>query len=159
MTRMEEHLTAAGMARILSEKHGLGGAPEIFRLLRHLTAQGLLPTVGTVNTGSGRKRLYSQPALIVAAVLLRLHKMGATVGLMKQLMQALARALKKSHRTSDIVRACEGMERPTLFVIVPDRSHSIEQAVRLMNWEGAKNALERDEDVDVLMVQINRFLR
>ena len=110
MPRSGEPLTAAGFARVLSEKHGLGDTTTIFRMVRHLTAQGLLDTVGAVNTGSGRSRLYSSAALVNAAVLLRLHRLGGTVGQMREVVNALKQSLKNDYKTTDIVTVCESSE-------------------------------------------------
>ena len=155
MPRSEELLTAAGIARVLSEKHGLGDTTTIFRLVRHLTAQGLLDTVGAVNTGSGRSRLYSAAALVNAAVLLRLHRLGGTVGQMREVVNALKQSLKKDYKTTDIVTACESLERPTLFIFVPDAGHT-KISVRLKDWSEAAETLNPDRDV--LVIQIKRFL-
>jgi DNA-binding transcriptional MerR regulator len=155
MPRSEEALTAAGIARVLSEKHGLGDTATIFRLVRHLTAQGLLDTTGAVNTGSGRRRLYSTAALVNAAVLLRLHRLGGSVGQMREVVSALKRGLKADHQTTDIVSACVGMERPTLFIFVPDDSHA-KISVRLKDWSDAIETLNPARDV--LVIQLKRFL-
>ena len=127
----------------------------IFRLVRHLTAQGLLDTVGAVNTGSGRSRLYSAAALINAAVLLRVHRLGGTVGLMREVVSALKQSLKNDYKTTDIITACEGMERPTLFIFVPDDRHT-KIFVRLKDWSTAAGTL--NEYWDVLVIQLGRFL-
>ncbi len=127
----------------------------IFRLVRHLTAQGLLDTVGAVNTGSGRSRLYSAAALVNAAVLLRLHRLGGTVGQMREVVSALKLSLENDYNTTDIVTACEGMERPTLFIFVPDDRHT-KISVRLKDWSDAKETLL--EHRDVLVIQLGRLL-
>lgn len=155
MPRSKEPLTAAGIARVLSEKHGLGDTATIFRLVRHLTAQGLLDTVGAVNTGSGRSRLYGAAALVNAAVLLRLHRLGGTVGQMREMVNALKQGLKNDHQTTDIVTACESMERPILFIFVPDNRRT-RISVRLKEWSTATKTLQPDRDV--LVIQLKRFL-
>ena len=128
----------------------------IFRLVRHLTAQGLLDTVGAVNTGSGRRRLYSAGARVNAAVLLRLHRLGGTVGLMREAINALKQGLKKDYHTTDIIAACEGMERPTLFIFVPNEKGYGKMSVRLKDWSTAAETLNPDKDVFV--IQLGRFL-
>jgi hypothetical protein len=155
MPRSKEQLTAAGIARVLSEIHGLGDKAMIFRLVRHLTAQSLLDTVGAVNTGSGRSRLYSAAALVNAAVLLRLHRLGGTVGQMREVVSALKQSLRNDYKTTDIVAACEGMERPTLFIFVPDDRHA-KISARLKEWTTAVDTLL--EHRDVLVIQLGRFL-
>lgn len=155
MPRSEEPLTAAGIARVLSEKYGLGDTTTIFRLVRHLTAQGLLDTVGAVNTGSGRSRLYGSAALINAAILLRLHRLGGTVGQMREVVSALKQSLKNDYKTTDIVTACESLARPTLFISVPDDRRT-RISVRLKDWGAAAETLKPDRDV--LVIQLGRFL-
>ena len=123
--------------------------------MRHLTAQGLLDTVGAVNTGSGRSRLYSAAALVNAAVLLRLHRLGGTVGQMRELVSALKQSLKNDYKTADIVTACESMERPTLFIFVPDDRRT-KISVRLKDWSDAIETLNPARDV--LVIQLKRFL-
>jgi hypothetical protein len=155
MPKSEESLTAAGIARVLSEEHGLGDTTMIFRLVRHLTAQGLLDTVGAVNTGSGRSRLYSAAALVNAAVLLRMHRLGGTIGQMREVVSALKQNLKNDYKTTDIVMACESLERPALFIFVPDNRRT-RISVRLKDWSTAAETLKPDRDV--LVIQVGRFL-
>jgi hypothetical protein len=59
-------------------------------------------------------------ARLNAAVLLRLHRLGGTVGQRREMVNALKQGLKNDYKTTDIVTACESMERPTLFIFVPD---------------------------------------
>ena len=155
MPTSEDQLTAKGIARVLSETHGLGDEAMIFRLVRHLTAQRLLDTVGAVNTGSGRSRHYNAAALVDAAVLLRLHRLGGTVGQMREVVSALKRSLRNDFKTTNIVAACEGMERPTLFIFVPDDRHT-RFIARLKEWSTAAATLL--DHRDVLVIQLNRFL-
>jgi hypothetical protein len=155
MREKEELLTAAVIAQILSDQFNIGDTKQNFRLVRHLSAQGLLETVSLLNTGSGRRRLYARSSLVYAAVLLRLHELGATVGLMKELMSALRLRLNEHYNTTDILKACERLKRPTLFIIVPDKKHAIRDAVRLVAWNTAIKTIK--PDMDVLMIQIDRF--
>jgi DNA-binding transcriptional MerR regulator len=104
-----ETYTANGLARVLAEEHELGTRAEIFRIIRHYTAHGLLVTKGAVHIGKGRRRSYSPQALVRAALLLRLNRLGITVGVLKELMAALDRHLRKEHSTPDLLEACNGL--------------------------------------------------
>jgi len=150
-----EHLTATAIARILADQHGLGEALLLFRTLRHFTNQGLIDTVGAVNTGSGRSRLYAPAELVHAAILLRLHRLGVTVGFMRETMRALKRNLKDDYGTADIAVAAKDMVRPAIFVFVPDAAHPT-PSVRLRPLDDAP---QLRQERDVVVIQIGRFLQ
>jgi hypothetical protein len=156
MDESKEQLTAAGLARCLSDDLGFGDEIAVFRLVRHLTAQGLLETVGAVNTGSGRRRLYERASLSHAAILLKLQRLGAPVGVMREVIGALKRGLRKDRGTSNIINACKGMEQPTLFILVPtDRKHG-KVSVHLRDGNDGFEKIYPDSDFFV--IRIGRFL-
>ena len=84
-----------------------------------------METVGAIHTGSGRSRLYSQSAMIKAVVLLRLFQMGATVGLMKEYMATLEKFTMRVFNTKDLLVACRRLQKPTIFLILPDLRYKI----------------------------------
>jgi len=129
-----DHLTATAIARKFSEEHDLGEIQTVFRAVRHFTNQGLLETVGAVNIGTGRKRLYAPSALILAAILMRLHAMRVTVGFMNDTMRALKRELRDAYGTADIIEACERLKRPIILIFIP-RGQNPGIAVRLRDYE------------------------
>ena len=155
MSRYDERLTATRIARILSEQHGIGEAHALFRTIRHITNQGLVDTVGAVNTGSGRSRLYTPSALIYVAILLKLHRSGITAGFMRETVKALNLHLKDDHKTRDIIRAAEGMEQVTIFIIIPDGPEGA-VSVHLRPWASvSKLSSQRDG----IVIHIGRFLK
>lgn len=155
MDESKEQLTAAGLARRLSDNFGFGDGIAVLRLVRHLTAQGLLTTAGAVHTGSGRWRLYEPASVVHAAILLKLQRLGATVGVMHEVTGSLKSWLRKDHKTSNIIDACAGMKRPTLFIVVPtDRNR--EASARLRDWNAGLD--EIGSNTDFYVIQIGRFL-
>jgi hypothetical protein len=152
----ESNLAVSDLAEILATQHKLGEKGEIMRQLRYFTAEGLLETVGSLHTGSGRKRVYSASAVIRAVVLLRLFQSGATVGLMKDYMAALEKFTSRRYKTKDLQVACRGLIRPTIFLILPDRRYKIGVAGRLLAWK--KGVAEVPLDIDFIAIQIARFL-
>ena len=144
------------LAEILSTLHKLGDKDLIRRRLRYFTSERLLDTVGAVHTGSGRSRLYSQSAMLKAVVLLRLFQMGATVGLMKEYMEALEEFISRVFNTKDLLVACRRLPKPTIFLILPDLRYKIGMAGRLIDWDEAVASLP--ENIDYITIQIYRFL-
>jgi len=155
MPDTEKGLGVSDLADALSIKHKLGHRDEIMRRLRYFTSESLLETIGSVHTGSGRKRLYPPSALIKAVILLRLFQSGATVGVMKNYMSALEKFTKKVYKTSDLLKACDGLERPTVFLVLPDQRYSHTTA-RLAGWDAALKSVK--ENADFTVIQIARFL-
>jgi hypothetical protein len=151
----EEELSVSDLADALATKHKLGGRDEIMRRLRYFTTEQLLETVGSMHTGSGRKRLYPPSALIKAVVLLRLFQSGATVGVMKSYIAALEAFTLKVHKTKDLVKACERLQRPTIFLVLPDQRYSRTTA-RLASWDIALKNVR--PNADFIAIQIERFL-
>ena len=155
MAAGEKDLAVSGLADALAITHKLGDRDEVMRRLRYFTSEGLLETVGSVHTGSGRKRFYSPSALIKGVVLLRLFQSGATVGVMKSYMSALERFTMKTYETRDLVKACSGLDRPAIFLVLPDHRYSRTTA-RLEGWDDALKHVK--ENVDFILIQIARFL-
>jgi hypothetical protein len=151
----EKGLSVSDLADALATKHKLGDRDEIMRRLRYFTTEQLLETVGSMHTGSGRKRLYPPSALIKAVVLLRLFQSGATVGVMRSYITALEAFTMKVYKTKDLVKACEGLERPTIFLVLPDQRYARTRA-RLAEWDAALKTVKRN--ADFIIIQIARFL-
>lgn len=151
----ENGLSVSDLADALATKHKLGDRDEIMRRLRYFTSESLLETVGSVHTGSGRKRLYPASALIKSVVLLRLFQSGATVGVMKAYMTALEGFTMKKYKTKDLLTACGGVKRPTIFLVLPDQRYSRTRA-RLAEWDSALATVK--PNVDFTIIQIARFL-
>jgi hypothetical protein len=156
MPEVEKHLAVSEIAEILAKQHKLGEYDEVLRRLRYFTSEGLLETVGSLHTGSGRRRLYPPSAMITAVVLLRLFQSGATVGLMKDYMTALQKFTLKSYKTKNLLEACQGLKKPTIFLILPDRRYKIGVAGRLLDWEKALASVR--PNIDFTVIQIERFL-
>jgi hypothetical protein len=155
MAERREGLAVSDLADALAITHKLGDRDEVMRRLRYFTSEGLLETIGSVHTGSGRKRLYSPSALIKAVVLLRLFQSGATVGVMKLYMSALEGFTMNTYKTRDLVKACGGLNRPTIFLVLPDQRYSRTTA-RLEGWDAALKHVHKD--ADFMVIQIARFL-
>ncbi len=155
MREPEKDLSVSELADTLAAKHKLGDRDEIMRRLRYFTTEQLLETVGSMHTGSGRKRLYPPSALIKAVVLLRLFQSGATVGVMKSYMSALQKFTAKRYKTTDLLKACDGLDRPTIFLVLPDQRYSRTTA-RLAGWDVALKNVKRN--ADFIVIQIERFL-
>ena len=156
MLEAERNLTVSDLAEILATQHQLGEKDVIMRQLRYFTAERLLETVGPIHTGSGRSRLYSESALIKAVVLLRLFQSGATVGLMKEYISALQKFTVRVFKTKDLRVACRGLQKPTIFLILPDLRHKIGVAGRLIEWDYAVASIK--PNIDFIAIQIARFL-
>jgi hypothetical protein len=146
--------TAAGISRILSDDFDLGAQARIFRLVRHFTAEGLLRTIGSVHVGSGKKRSYAQSELAFAALLLRLHRLGCSIAVMKEIVNSLRHWLKTER--SDLAEAARGLSRPIVTIVIPPKSALY---VRVMEWERMTNREEPPTAGDVLIVDITGFNR
>lgn len=151
----ENNHSVSDLAETLALRHKLGNRDEIMRQLRYFTSEGLLETVGSLHTGSGRKRLYPPTALMKAAVLLRLFQSGATVGVMKSYMTALEKFIAKAYKTRDLLKVCKGLERPTIFLALPDQRYSRTTA-RLAAWGTALQTVK--PTADFIIIQVARFL-
>ena len=126
------------------------------RRLRYFTSEGLLVTVGSMHTGSGKKRLYPESALITAVILLRLDEIGATVGKMMDYMSALHKYVQRHYETNDLLDVCRELERPTIVLRVPDRRDNRGVAGRLLGWDDALRSLRPNNDF--IVIQVERFL-
>ena len=155
MTAPREGLAVSDLADVLAMRHRLGERDEIMRRLRYFTSEGLLETVGSPHTGSGRKRLYPPSALLKAVVLLRLFQSGATVGVMKSYITALERFTVKVYKTRDLLKACKVLQRPTIFLVLPDQRYSRTSA-RLVEFEKSLKTVKRN--ADFMVIQIARFV-
>jgi hypothetical protein len=151
----EKGLSVSDLADALATKHKLGDRDEIMRRVRYFTTEQLLETIGSMHTGSGRKRLYPPSALIKAVVLLRLFQTGATVGMMKSYMKALEAFAMKVYQTKDLLKACEKLVRPTIFIVLPDQRYS-HTTVRLSSFDAALKHVK--PNADFIVIQIARFL-
>lgn len=150
-----EGLAVSDLANVLAITHKLGEREEIMRRLRYFTSEGLLETVGSVHTGSGRKRLYPPSAVMKSVLLLRLFQSGATVGVMKSYASALENFTMKVYKTKDLSKACQGLGRPAIFLILPDQRYSRTKA-RLAEWDTSLRRVNRN--IDFIVIQIARFL-
>lgn len=156
MAASEDGASVSDLADALAYQHLLGDRDEIMRRLRYFTGKSLLETVGSLHTGSGRKRVYPPSALIKAVVLLRLFQSGTTVGVMKAYIIALERFTMKAYKTRDLLKVCKRMKRPTIFIVLPDQRYSRTRA-RLFEWECA-NLKTVKSNVDFTVIQMARFL-
>jgi hypothetical protein len=150
-----KHFSVSDLAAILANQHKLGKKDELMRQLRYFTSEGLLETVGEIHTGSGRKRQYSQESLVKAVVLSRLYQSGATVGLMKGYIGALEDFIQREYETKNLLVACRMVERPTIYLALPDERYKIAKA-SLFDWKDAVKIFK--PNVDFIAIQIGRFL-
>lgn len=155
MPTQEEDLSVSDLARVLSIKFRLGGQSELMRQLRYFTMEGLLETVGSVHTGSGRKRLYPPSILIKAVVLLRLSQSGAKVGIMKRHIKALEAFIRHAYGTRDLSDACSGLKHPAVYFELPDQRHGLVRA-RLVERDGLLATVK--PNVDFIVIQLARYL-
>jgi hypothetical protein len=155
MSAPQEALGVSDLARVLANRHRLGNREEILRQLRYFTADELLETVGSVHTGSGRKRLYPPSALIKAVLLLRLFQSGASVGLMKKYMKALEAFIRRVYKTKDLSVACSRLLNPVVYLELPDGRHGLTR-VRLAERDAMLDAVK--PNVDFMVIQVGRFL-
>jgi hypothetical protein len=75
---------------------------------------------------------------------------------MKEYMTALHSFAQRRYKTKNLLDACKGLKRPTIFLIIPDRLYKIGVAGRLLNWETALKSIK--PNIDVVVIQIERFL-
>src|SRR4051794_25494072 len=94
----QTQFTAKGIAARLVNLNLGRDEDEIFRMVRHYSNHGLIDTVGAVHTGSGRSRVYSDEAMLLAGILFRLNRLGVPVGVMKELLSGLRVHLKNEHQ-------------------------------------------------------------
>lgn len=141
----------------LVRRYKLGDEGEVMRRLRYFTTEGLLETVGSINTGSGKKRLYPASALIAARILLRLDEIGATVGKMRDYLTALRVSVEKQYETKDLDAVCSELERPTVVFSVPSRRYRIGLSGRLLDWDDALDSIPRQSDA-FIVIRLNRSL-
>jgi hypothetical protein len=154
LAEAKKPLSVSDLAELLAN-HKLGKKDELMRQLRYFTSEGLLETAGAVHTGSGRKRQYSQEALVKAVVLSRLFQSGATVGLMKAYVSVLEEFMQRKYNTKNLLVACSTLKRPTVYLALPDERYKIAEA-GLFDWEEAVKIFK--PNVDFLAIQIGRFL-
>ena len=103
--------TASGLSAKLADL-GLGKREEIMRVVRHYTAEGLLETVGAVNTGTGKKRTYPEEALLKAVILLRLNQLGVPIGVIRHLVRGLTKATDRKLSASLLEAVRHRLKRP-----------------------------------------------
>jgi hypothetical protein len=154
--REHDHLALSDIAENLATRHRLGEYEEVLRRLRYFSAEGLLETVGPTHTGSGKKRLYPQSALIISAILLRLFETCATAGRMKEYMRALHKFVRREYQNKNLLEACLQLKRPTIIITVPDHSHAMSNSGQLLEWPAALDSIK--PNTDVVVIQIYRFL-
>src|SRR5215208_2376550 len=82
------NMTLRELTRCLSSVSGEKPA-TLNRQLRNWTDLGVLGLVGTVNTGTGRSRLYSRQSACVAALAVELARWGIPVGIMRVVCPAI----------------------------------------------------------------------
>jgi hypothetical protein len=154
LLKAERDVAVSDLAEVLATKHMLGEKDEIMRQLRYFTSEGLLKTVGAIHTGSGRRRLYAQSALIKAVVLLRLFQSGATVGLIKDYIAALEDFTLDKYKTTNLLDACKHLKRPTIYLVIPDKRYKMAAGL----FEKGAAATKVNSNVDYITIQMGRFL-
>lgn len=151
----DKTFSVSDLAEIMASKHRLGKKDELTRQLRYFTTEGLLETVSTIHTGSGRKRLYSKESFVRGAILSRLFESGATVGLIKSYMAALDEFNRRKYQTTNLLVACSELQKPTVYLVIPDQRYKI-GTVGLFSWTEAVKKFS--PNVDFIAIQIGRFL-
>ena len=89
---MKRIISTAEMAKALSSL-GLGEVAFVHRQVRHWTTQGLIPTVGEVNPGTGNSRIYDWDGLLLAAIFCRLSRLSVNVRTMRMASKTLPKDL------------------------------------------------------------------
>jgi DNA-binding transcriptional MerR regulator len=117
--KIEKTYTAAGVAEKLATMMNERAKPEIIRTIRHYAGVALLMPIGAVNTGTGNKRLYPRDAIVRAAVLLWLNRLGIPVGVLRELFAKFEHYLMKKFKTNDLIDICKSLSNPYMFLIVP----------------------------------------
>ena len=146
--------TSTGLAEELRTRLGLKETASVARMIRHYTNEGLLETVGAVNTGTGRKRLYVEDAVLMAGVLLRFNRLGIPVGIMKELLRVLRKHLSAKHSGRGLLEVCEQMKKPCLFLTIPgDNDRRVFEA-RILE----KDAFVTAPDLDAIVIQLARYV-
>jgi DNA-binding transcriptional MerR regulator len=115
-----QQFTAQGLAK-RAERFGLGTADEIARVIRHYTNQGLLTTVGRVNTGKGTPRTYQPDAWIQGVILLHFNRLTISVGVIKELVRGMRDDAKERYGSPDLLEACRGRKHPCVVFSIPKK--------------------------------------
>ena len=74
---------------------------------------------------------------------------------MKEYVAALESFTMEMYKTKDLLRACKRLNRPTIFLVLPDQRYSRTTA-RLEEWDSGLN--DAKKNVDFIVIQIARFL-
>src|SRR5579862_7368633 len=150
-------MALAEFARILADEFRLGVYDEVQRRVRHLTAEGLLWTVGGAHRGSGRKRIYPESMLAIAAILLQLHRLGVTVPLMRCYMASLWRDLmERTGGAPDLRLACKGLQHPAIGLTLPTGDRCLGATAFIVDRScGIKGSYD---DADIILISLRRFL-
>ena len=151
----QSQYTSTGIAEALVTRLGLAAKVDVARMIRHYTNGGLLKTVGAVHTGTGRKRVYSEDAVLQAGVLLRLNRLGVPVGVMKEMLTQLRRNLSVNHGNQTLLQVCQTMDDPCLFLVIPDdKGRSLQTKVlERKKFDGAPS------DIDAVVISLAKFLK
>jgi DNA-binding transcriptional MerR regulator len=147
--------TSTGIAEALAARLGLKAKVDTARMIRHYTSSGLLKTVGAVHTGTGRKRVYSEDAVLQAGVLLRLNRLGVPVGVVKEMLAQLRRNLAVRHGNKTLLEVSRAMEDPCLFLVIPDENGSGLQTKILER----KKFDEAPAGIDAVVISLAKFLK
>ena len=147
--------TSTAIADELVSRLGMEATTDVARMIRHYTNEGLLETIGAVNTGTGRKRLYKEDAILRGAVLLRLNRLGVPVGVMKELFSALKKHLSAKHHGRDLLEVCHKMQHPCLFLTIPDGVGRKGFGAHVREREAFNTA---PITVDAIVIQLARYL-
>jgi hypothetical protein len=78
------------------------------RQLRHWAAIGVLPLTGERFSGTGRGRVYTQDALLVAAVAVELARWGIPIAVMTRVLEYLRFALDESSGPQEVKKLRAG---------------------------------------------------
>lgn len=78
------YVSVKDIAQCVAPDNSLDAMNRTLRQIRHWTQSDILRPENAKNTGTGTPRIYpEEPTLFLAAVLLELHRYGATVDIMK----------------------------------------------------------------------------
>jgi hypothetical protein len=84
------YVSVKDIAQCVAPDNSLDAMNRTLRQLRHWTQSDILRPASAKNTGTGTPRIYpEEPTLFLAAVLLELHRYGATVDIMKPVAEAI----------------------------------------------------------------------
>ncbi|MBD2747787.1 hypothetical protein IC232_13870 [Microvirga sp. BT688] len=115
---MDETYTATALAAKLDDL-GLGRDADTIRIVRHFTEEGLLQTIGAVNTGKGKKRLYARESLLKAIILLQLNHLGLPIGSIKRLVRGLGETTAAELQTDLVGAVTHTLRHPCLVLPIP----------------------------------------